>query len=195
MADPAPRKAAGEDSALPASRGRAPSPRTTTDGFAGQSDDRSPPPQDTGKAAFNFGRHRWLGRVMRDEKLPGAALRTAVLLWELQNAEHGCAWPSLTYIAAQLKMHKSTVIRSLRMLGQRGWITTAHRGGRHRTNQYRIAFGSMDEDGKVDGFVRLTPDNQTSRARICASGMGQNLTHAFQQTASLFDYLVGAQFD
>jgi hypothetical protein len=25
-------------------------------------------------------------------------------------------------------------------------FTTAHRGGRHRTNEYRISFGSMDED-------------------------------------------------
>jgi hypothetical protein len=50
------------------------------------------------------------------------------------------------YIATQLKMHKSTVIRSLRILRARGWITTARRGGRHRTNQYRIGFGRMDDD-------------------------------------------------
>jgi DNA-binding IclR family transcriptional regulator len=78
--------------------------------------------------------------------LPGAAFRTAVLLWELQNAEHGYAWPSLTHIATELKMHKSTVIRSLRILRERGWITIAHRGGRHRTNQYRIGFGRMEDD-------------------------------------------------
>jgi len=116
--------------------------RTTTDGGAG--DGR--PPEHTGKAQFNFGRHRWLGRVARDSKLPGAAFRTAILLWELQNAERGCAWPSLTYIGAQLKMHRSTVIRSLRILGRRGWIITAHRGGRQRTNQYRIGFGLMNDD-------------------------------------------------
>jgi DNA-binding IclR family transcriptional regulator len=67
------------------------------------------------------------------------------LLWELQNAEHGYAWPSLLYIATELKMHKSTVIRSLHILRDRGWITIAHRGGRHRTNQYRIGFGRMDD--------------------------------------------------
>jgi hypothetical protein len=100
----------------------------------------------TVKGGAAVGRHRWLGRVARDEKLPGAALRTAVLLWELQNADRGCAWPSLTYIAAQLQMHKSTVIRSLSILSRRGWITTAHRGGRHRTNEYRIGFGSIDEE-------------------------------------------------
>jgi Helix-turn-helix domain len=119
-------------------------PRTTTDGIEGDGDGRPPPGAD--KSGFNFGRHRWLGRVARDEKLPGAAHRTAVLLWELQNAERGCAWPSLTYLAAQLKMHKSTVIRSLDALRHRGWITTAHRGGRHRTNEYRISFGSMERD-------------------------------------------------
>lgn len=64
----------------------------------------------------------------------------------MQNAEHGYAWPSLTYIATQLKMHKSTVIRSLRILRTRGWITITHCGGRHRTNQYRIGFGRMEGD-------------------------------------------------
>jgi hypothetical protein len=122
--------------------GPKPGPRTTTDGLQAA----GPPPVQTAKSSFNFGRHRWLGRVVRDAELPGAALRTAVLLWELQNAEHGYAWPSLTYIAAELKMHKSTVIRSLRILRERGWITTAHRGGRHRTNQYRVSFGRMDDD-------------------------------------------------
>jgi Helix-turn-helix domain len=114
--------------------------RTTADAVAGDGAIQ------TAKARFNFGRHRWLGRVARDEKLPGAAHRTAILLWELQNAERGCAWPSLTYIAAQLKMHKSTVIRSLCILRARGWITTTHRGGRHRTNQYRIGLGRMEDD-------------------------------------------------
>jgi hypothetical protein len=118
--------------------------RTTADSVAGDGESR--PPAHDGKSRFNFGRHRWLCRVVRDAEVPGAALRTAVLLWELQNATHGYAWPSLTYIATELKMHKSTVIRSLRILRERGWITVAHRGGRHRTNQYRVSFGRMDDD-------------------------------------------------
>src|SRR5262245_31954377 len=134
MVPPAVRKAASEVSGLPASAQPSSRPRTTTDGTAGDGAARSTP----GKPGFNFGRHRWLGLVARDGTLPGAALRVAVLLWELQNAERGCAWPSLMYIAAELKMHKSTVIRSLRILGRRGWITIAHRGGRHRTNEYRV---------------------------------------------------------
>jgi Helix-turn-helix domain len=119
-----------------------PKPRTTAD--AGDGNGRSP--TQSAKSRFNFGRHRWLCRVARDAKLSGAALRTAVLLWELQNAEHGYAWPSLMYIATELKMHKSTVIRSLRILRAQGWITTARRGGRHRTNQYRIGFGRLEDD-------------------------------------------------
>ena len=119
-----------------------PKPRTTADALARD----EIPTAHTAKSTFNFGRHRWLGRVARDAELPGAAFRTAVLLWELQNAEHGYAWPSLTYIATELKMHKSTVIRSLRILRARGWITTTRRGGRHRTNQYRIGFGRMEDD-------------------------------------------------
>jgi hypothetical protein len=119
-------------------------PRTTTDGVAG---DGRPPEQASKTEAFNFGRHRWLGRVARDEKLPGAALRTAILLWEFQNVERGYAWPSLTRIAVELKMHKSTVIRALDILRRRGWITVKRRGGRYRSNEYRLAFGSMDDGG------------------------------------------------
>jgi DNA-binding MarR family transcriptional regulator len=95
---------------------------------------------------FNFGRHRWLGLVARDSKLPGAALRVAVLLWQYQNDERGCAWPSLERIATELKMHKSTVIRSLQVLRKRDWVTVRHRGGRNRANEYRIAFGSMNDE-------------------------------------------------
>jgi hypothetical protein len=142
---PATWKPAGEVLPSPALR-HPQKPRTTTDGVAGGGDGKPPPERASKTESFNFGRHRWLGRVARDGKLPGAALRTAVLLWELQNAERGCAWPSLAYIAAQLKMHKSTVIRSLQVLCRRGWIITAHRGGRHRTNEYRIGLGSMDDD-------------------------------------------------
>jgi hypothetical protein len=108
----------------------------------------------TSKSAFDFGRHRWLGFVVRDSKLPGAAHRVAVLLWQFQNGERGCAWPSLERIAAELRMHKSTVIRSLRVLDRRGWITKSQRGGRHRSNEYRIAFGSMD-DGDSDEVGEL----------------------------------------
>jgi hypothetical protein len=135
-------KPVGEVFASPALQ-RLQNPRTTTDGIEG--DGKGRPPADA-QARFNFARHRWLGLVARDDELPGAAFRTAVLLWELQNAEHGYAWSSLTYIATELKMHKSTVIRSLRILRARGWITTARRGGRHRTNQYRIGFGRMEDD-------------------------------------------------
>src|SRR5262249_1787558 len=97
---PATWKPIGQLSASPAARHRTPAARTTTDGAVGNGDAK--PPGHTARSAFNFGRHRWLGRVARDEKLPGAALRTAVLLWELQNAEQGFAWPSLTYIATEL---------------------------------------------------------------------------------------------
>src|SRR5262249_48346917 len=133
----------GDVSASLVAQSRTQGERTTTDELQGPDAQSS---QRIARSGFNFGRHRWLCQVARDSELPGAALRVAVLLWELQNAAQGYAWPSLTYIAIQLNMHKSTVIRSLRILRLRGWINTAHRGGRHRTNQYRIGFGRMEDD-------------------------------------------------
>jgi hypothetical protein len=132
-------KAAGN---VAASISRDLSARTTTDDLR---DIEAPLPQPTAKRVFDYGKALWLCDVARDAELSGATLRTAVLLWQLLNSKYGYAWPSLTYIAAELKMHKSTVIRSLHILRNRGWITITHRGGRHRTNQYRIGFGRMDD--------------------------------------------------
>jgi DNA-binding IclR family transcriptional regulator len=75
------------------------------------------------------------------------------LLWQFQNDQRGCAWPSLQRIATDLTMNKCTVVRSLHKLQQRGWISKSRRGGRHRSNEYRIAFGSMGED-QEDGDGR-----------------------------------------
>jgi Helix-turn-helix domain len=143
MAPAATWKALGDISASLAIQSRKSGPRTTTDELRGVD---APSRQPTAKSVFDYGRHRWLCRVARDAELSGATLRTAILLWELLNSKYGYAWPSLTYIATELKMHKSTVIRSLHILRKRGWITIAHRGGRHRTNQYHIGFGRMEDD-------------------------------------------------
>jgi len=142
---------AGEVCASPASKGH-PWTRTTADGFAGVPKASRP----DAKAAFNHGRHRWLGQLARDNELPGAAVRVAVLLWELMNTERGCAWPSLVHIAEQLRMNKSTVARSIKALIRRGWIHRSRRGGRHRSNEYRLAWGTMGDEAHIDHFRRNT---------------------------------------
>ncbi len=81
---PAPWKPVGEVFTSAAIPSRKVGVRTTTAGFAGDGD--GSPSQHTAKSEFNFGRHKWLCRVVRDQKLPGAAIRVAVLLWELQSA-------------------------------------------------------------------------------------------------------------
>jgi hypothetical protein len=144
---PAKWKPVGEAFPLSALQAPPTAPRTTTDGFPG---DGAAPKQASPAEKFNFFRHRWLAHVARDAELPGAAIRVAVMLWEYQNAKWGCAWPALTTIATELKINKSTVIRSLDILRTRDWITVKRRGGRHRSNEYRLAFGSMADDPKDD---------------------------------------------
>jgi len=94
---------------------------------------------------FHFARHRWLAKVARDPELAGADLKVAVLIWEHTNADWGYAWPSLTYIAKQLSLDRSTVVRSVKKLVKRGWIV--RRRGQFRSNHYYLAIGSklMDE--------------------------------------------------
>jgi hypothetical protein len=105
----------------------------------------APPPEFRAVAganqAFHHGRHRWLGLVARDGKLPGAALRVAILIWDLTNAERGYAWPSIPYMARELQLHRATVIRAIRALHDRGWVTIDRGNGRGRSNRYRIGFG------------------------------------------------------
>ena len=151
MAFPAPEKDAGEVSASPALS----SPhvaQTSTDSLSRNGGASTADP----KAAFNHGRHRWLGQVVRDAKLPGAATRVAVLLWELMNFERQCAWPSLVYIAEQLRMNKSTVARSIKALVRREWIQKRKRGGRHRSNEYRISWSMMDDKDENADFETST---------------------------------------
>jgi DNA-binding MarR family transcriptional regulator len=92
--------------------------------------------------SFHFARHRWLAMVARDPKSTGADLKVAVLIWEHTNVDFGYAWPSLSYIATELSLDRSTVVRSVKKLEQKGWIVRS-RNGRFRSNKYRLAIGSV----------------------------------------------------
>ena len=83
--------------------------------------------------------------VARDSEITGADLKVAVLIWEHTNADYGYAWPSLDYIATQMSLDRSTVVRSVKKLVKRGWII--RRRGQFRSNHYHLAIGSklMDE--------------------------------------------------
>lgn len=90
-------------------------------------------------------RHRWVTLVARDEKITGAVLRVAVLIWEHMNKERGYAWPSLAYISREMKLNRSIVVRAIKTLDRLGWINR-RRGTRGiRSNEYRLSFGSIDE--------------------------------------------------
>jgi DNA-binding IclR family transcriptional regulator len=56
------------------------------------------------------------------------------------NHASGGAWPSIAYVARELGLHRSTVIRALNALEARGWIRKQHREA--TSNMYKISFGS-----------------------------------------------------
>ena len=122
------------------------------------------------KEIFNIGRHRWLGRVARDQELSGGSVRAAILLWDMFNPTTGGAWPSIAYMAKTLAMHRSTVIRAINALDERGWITRDS-GNRHRSNFYRPCFGKLDDEdepgeaengGTESGVAGLPPGSRVS---------------------------------
>jgi DNA-binding MarR family transcriptional regulator len=90
--------------------------------------------------SFHFARHRWLAVVARDPKITGADLRVAVLIWEYTNADWGYAWPSMSCIATEMSLDRSTVLRSVSRLERRGWIRRTQHHGRFRSNEYRFSF-------------------------------------------------------
>jgi hypothetical protein len=141
---PAPRKAAGEFSDSPAPQSRS-AARTMTDGMPGDGAGTPTSGSAEGKA-FNHGRHRWMARVVRDRVLSRSALAVAGIVWDSMNARLGCAWPSVNYIARELRINRASVFRGLNELYRRGWLTK-EQGRRGRSNRYRIAFGSFDLDG------------------------------------------------
>ena len=100
---------------------------------------------DDHKAIFNHGRFRWLGMVARDAALSSTAVRVAVIIWDRFNVSRGGAWPSINRIADEIGMHRSTVLRAIRDLEDRGWICTTH-GGRGRSNFYQPTFRSEEVD-------------------------------------------------
>jgi DNA-binding MarR family transcriptional regulator len=95
---------------------------------------------DDEKKSFQYHRHRWLAAVARDSEITGADLKVAVLIWGHTNADFGYAWPSLAYIATEMSLDRSTVVRSVKKLAKRGWII--RRRGHFRSNQYYLAIGS-----------------------------------------------------
>jgi DNA-binding MarR family transcriptional regulator len=59
------------------------------------------------------------------------------------NDAGGDCWPSVKTIAAEMRIGKRSVIRSLQKLETDGWITVEKRGKDHRANSYRIALEKL----------------------------------------------------
>ncbi len=114
---------------------------------------------------FNSARYSWLRQVNRDRKLTLAAQRIAVLIFECIHSERGYAWPSIAYMACELNLHRSNVIRGLALLESRGWVVIEPSRGRGCANRYRLSFGTLDDEERLGGQTLVAPAQQNSRAR------------------------------
>ena len=113
------------------------------------------------RSEFQFRRHQWIGMVARDSELSGSAYRVAILIWDYSNKNYGYAWPSHLAIADNLGMHRSTVIRSINRLAERGWLSIERRTGQGSTNRYHLAFGEMKMRLEKDGLKKIGCDPAT----------------------------------
>ena len=136
------------------------------------------PSQDR-KEMFNRGRHRWLGQVARDPGLSGSAVRVAILLWDMFNSAKGGAWPSIAYIAKTLTMDRSTVMRAIKALDERGWLIRRS-GNRHRSNFYLPGFGNSKDKDTAREAEDADADARGSRPATGSSHRGNNKVAALQ---------------
>jgi Helix-turn-helix domain len=100
---------------------------------------------ESASATFNSGRYRWLSMIVGDRKLTAAALRVAIMIFQRINMQKGYAWPSQAYLASVTGTSKRSVIRAVNLLHERGWIERRRSTKRGRSNEYRLAFGKLDD--------------------------------------------------
>ena len=83
----------------------------------------------------------WLNRVKADAELSPVAFMVAFEIGQHFNSRHGgAAWPGLETIARSIGVGKTTVIRTVRQLRERGHLTVEPgRAGRGHSNRYRMA--------------------------------------------------------
>ncbi|GEM_PF-5907016 len=115
---------------------------------------------DTGAATavFNSGRYRWLTLLAADNTLSSTAARVGIIIFQRVNMAKGYAWPSIAHLAKATGAHRSSVIRGLRQLRQRGWITRDMSGKPGTANRYRLAFGN-------DGDLKSKTGKNTKACR------------------------------
>lgn len=113
------------------------------------------------QSEFPYRRHRWIGSVARDNELTGSAYRVAILIWDYTNEKYGYAWPSHSTIADNLGIHRSTVIRCIHRLAERGWLSIEQRTGQGSANRYYLAFGEMRLRLEKDGLRKISCDPAT----------------------------------
>jgi hypothetical protein len=89
--------------------------------------------------ASSFAREKflWLNQVRADPELTPLAFMLAYVLADLVNEREGCAWPGITYLAAECRVTEKGIKKVIRSLVERGHLHVEVGVGRGRTNRYR----------------------------------------------------------
>ena len=97
----------------------------------------------------------------------------AVRIAEFLNIETGSCDPAYETLAEEIGIHRSSAIRAVAALGERGWLIVERSGGRH-SNTFRLDLRNIDVAesptclgnlGEPEGAT-IAPCNRRARATV-----------------------------
>lgn len=111
-------------------------------------------------------RDRCLRQLVTDRSLSAGALRVGIELAQYLNHETRMAWPGYGKLKKNLGVDRSTVIRGVNALEERGHIhVTRRRTGRlNKSNRYEFVIKPLSEDDNETG---LANDGGRLAGRLC----------------------------
>ncbi len=106
-----------------------------------------------------------MSRVWQNAPHSSGELLTLLAIADFAD-DQGVAWPSVTVIAKKTRLSARQVNRVIVELKKTGWLSVIHGSGRHKSNRYKIIFGSVGFDPlpvEAGGNTSpaLNPDNMS----------------------------------
>ena len=88
-------------------------------------------------------KHMLILLMTADTRLSQTELRVGIVLLEYYNQQTGAAWPSHNTMAGDIGVHRTTAIRAVNGLIEKGYFKLLERGGFHKSSRYRPRFEAV----------------------------------------------------
>lgn len=128
------------------------------------------------KDMFTATQFAWQRQLVADHRLPGSALRVALVVADHMNRKTGDAWPGQGRIAELCGLSRTGVRKAISMLEERGHLLVEAGRGRRLTSRYRWKLDNQEtarNDHTSDPFSeengnQSDPLSKTEKGHSCA---------------------------